>query len=62
VADVPELLAAYDSRVRDRVPDPLPSGVTVERDGPLVRFFGLAGRGFVVYRVSVGSRARSSMT
>jgi hypothetical protein len=32
------------------VPDPLPSGVAVERDGPLVRFFGLAGRGFVVYR------------
>jgi GNAT superfamily N-acetyltransferase len=50
VPDVPELLAAYDSQVRDRVPDPLPSGVAVERDGPLVRFFGLAGRGFVVYR------------
>jgi hypothetical protein len=28
----------------------LPRGVTVERDGPLVRFFGLAGRGFVVCR------------
>jgi len=49
VADVSELLAAYDS-LRDRVPDPLPSGATVERDGPLVRFSGLAGRGFVVYR------------
>ena len=48
--DAPELLAAYDTQVRDRVPDPLPRGVTVERDGPLVRFFGLAGRGFVVYR------------
>ena len=47
---VSELLAAYDAQVRDRVPDPLPRGVTVERDGPLVRFFGLAGRGFVVYR------------
>jgi GNAT superfamily N-acetyltransferase len=44
------LLAAYDAQVRDRVPDPLPTGVTVERDGPLLRFFGLAGRGFVVYR------------
>jgi GNAT superfamily N-acetyltransferase len=50
VPDVSELLAAYDAQVRDRVPDPLPRGVTVERDGPLVRFFGLAGRGFVVYR------------
>jgi GNAT superfamily N-acetyltransferase len=50
VSEVPELLAAYDAQVRDRVPDPLPNGVTVERDGPLVRFLGLAGRGFVVYR------------
>jgi GNAT superfamily N-acetyltransferase len=50
VPDVPELLAAYDAQVRDRVPDPLPEGVTVERDGPLVRFFGMGSRGFVVYR------------
>jgi GNAT superfamily N-acetyltransferase len=50
VPDVSEFLAAYDVQVRDRVPDPLPRGVTVERDGPLLRFFGLAGRGFVVYR------------
>lgn len=50
MVDVTELLAAYDAQVRDRVPDPLPGGVTVERDGPLVRFLGLAGRGFVVYR------------
>ncbi len=48
--DVSELLAAYDAQVRDRVPDPLPRGVTVERDGPLLRFFAFAGRGFVVYR------------
>jgi GNAT superfamily N-acetyltransferase len=47
---VSELLAAYDAQVRDRVPDPLPRGVTVERDGPLLRFFDLGGRGFVVYR------------
>jgi len=35
------------------VPDPLPSGATVERDGPLFRFFGLFGlgnRGFISYR------------
>ena len=48
--DVFALLAAYDAQVRDRVPDPLPRGVAVELDGPLIRFFGFAGRGFVVYR------------
>ena len=48
--EVPALLAAYDAQVRDRVPDSLPEGVSVERDGPLVRFFGMGGRGFVVYR------------
>jgi GNAT superfamily N-acetyltransferase len=50
VPDVSELLAAYDDQARARIPDPLPEGVTVERDGPLLRFLGLAGRGFVVYR------------
>jgi len=50
VPDVSELLAAYDAQVRDRVPEPLPRGVTVERDGPILRLFGLGGRGFVVYR------------
>ncbi len=50
MSDVSELLAAYDAQVRARVPDPSPKGATVERDGPLVRFLGLAGRGFVVYR------------
>ncbi len=48
--DVSELLAAYDAQARARVPDPLPRGVTVERDGPLLRFLGMAARGFVVYR------------
>ncbi len=48
--DASELLAAYDEQARARVPDPLPRGVTVERDGPLLRFLGLGGRGFVVYR------------
>jgi len=28
----------------------LPRGVTVERDGPVLRFLGLAGRGYVLYR------------
>lgn len=45
-----ELLAAYDAQVRARLPDRLPSGVTFERDGPILRFFGAAGRGFVLYR------------
>lgn len=51
--DVSELLGAYDAQLRDRVPDPLPAAVTVERDGPLLRFFGLFGegnRGFITYR------------
>jgi GNAT superfamily N-acetyltransferase len=50
VHDVTEVLAAYDAQVRARVPDPLPAGASVERDGPLLRFLGLAGRGFVLYR------------
>jgi hypothetical protein len=54
VPDAPELLAAYEAQLRDRVPDPLPGGATVERDGPLVRFSGFAGRGFVLYRDLAG--------
>jgi ribosomal protein S18 acetylase RimI-like enzyme len=49
VPDAADLLAAYDAQLRARVPDRLPEGMSVERDGPLVRFLGLA-RGFVVYR------------
>ncbi|MEV4755381.1 GNAT family N-acetyltransferase [Micromonospora sp. NPDC049559] len=44
------LLKAYDAQLRPEVPDPLPAGVTVERDGPLVRITGLAGGGFLTYR------------
>ena len=44
------LLAAYEAQLRDRIPDRLPFGVAVERDGPLVRFLGLKGGGFVLYR------------
>jgi GNAT superfamily N-acetyltransferase len=32
------------------VPDRLPAGVRVERDGPLLRFLGFPHRGFVCYR------------
>jgi GNAT superfamily N-acetyltransferase len=48
VPDAAELLAAYDA-LRAHVPDPLPGGASVERDGPLLRFFGFVGRGFVLY-------------
>jgi GNAT superfamily N-acetyltransferase len=44
-----ELLLAYDSQLRGRVPDPLP-GETIERDGPLLRVSGSVGQGFVFYR------------
>jgi GNAT superfamily N-acetyltransferase len=54
VLDPAKLLAAYDAQVRDRIPAPLPSGATVERDGPVVRLTGLwgpsGGGGFVCYR------------
>jgi GNAT superfamily N-acetyltransferase len=45
-----ELLTAYDAQLRARAPDRLPAGETVERDGPLVRFSGGAGGGWVLYR------------
>jgi hypothetical protein len=45
-----ELLAAFDAQLRARVPDRLPEGEIVERDGPLVRFSGGPGRGWVLYR------------
>jgi GNAT superfamily N-acetyltransferase len=48
------VLAAYDTQLRDRVPERLPEGVRVERDGPLVRFVGFAGGGFVCYRDLAG--------
>ena len=45
-----ELLAAFDAQLRGDVPDRLPEGVHVERDGPLLSFVGMAGGGFVDYR------------
>lgn len=52
--DVSTLLTAYDNQLRDRVPDPMPAGVTVERDGPLVRMLGLDHGGFLGYRTLGG--------
>lgn len=48
--DVTTLRTAYDRQLRPDVPDPLPAGVTVEHDGPLVRIVGLDHRGFLTYR------------
>ncbi len=48
--DARTLLTAYDTQLRPDVPDPVPDGVTVERDGPLVRVSGLSEGGFLTYR------------
>ncbi|MET8371090.1 GNAT family N-acetyltransferase [Micromonospora profundi] len=48
--DVLTLRAAYDNQLRPEIPDPIPAGVTVERDGPLVRIIGLDAGGFLTYR------------
>ncbi|HWG98754.1 MAG TPA: GNAT family N-acetyltransferase [Pilimelia sp.] len=42
--------------MRTALPDPLPEGVTVERDGPLLRVFGLDGGGFLTYADLAGLR------
>lgn len=44
------LREAYDHQLKAWVPDPLPAGVTVERDGPLSRILGLDHGGFLSYR------------
>jgi GNAT superfamily N-acetyltransferase len=56
VLDPAVLLTAYDRQLRAHVPDPLPEGVTVERDGPLLRFFGYDKSGFLTY-VDLGGLA-----
>jgi hypothetical protein len=40
----------YDAQLRAHVPDLLPAGVTVEREGPLVRTVGFGDSGSVEYR------------
>ena len=47
---VAALLAAHDEQVRAHVPVRLPVGVSLERDGPVVRWSGIGGRGMVEYR------------
>jgi len=48
--DPAELLAAYDSQLRARVPTKRPPGVEYEWDGPLLRFTGFGDQGWVLYR------------
>jgi GNAT superfamily N-acetyltransferase len=45
-----ELLAAHDAQLRAHVPTRLPDGESVDLVGPLVRFSGGFGRGWVLYR------------
>jgi len=45
-----EMLARYDAQLRAHLPDALPDGVQVERDGPLLRYVGFSHGGFVDYR------------
>ncbi|MER7456280.1 GNAT family N-acetyltransferase [Micromonospora sp. NPDC126480] len=48
--DATTLRDSYDRHLRAHVPDPLPAGVSVERDGPLLRFLGFDEGGFLTYR------------
>ncbi len=48
--DARELLAAYDTQLRTFALDPLPPGEVKERDGPLHRFSGGPGGGWILYR------------
>ena len=52
--DARTLRDAYDLQIRPEIPDPLPAGVTVERDGPLTRIVGLDHGGFLTYRTLDG--------
>ncbi|MEH0933603.1 GNAT family N-acetyltransferase [Micromonospora psammae] len=52
--DASRLRDAYDTQLRPEIPDPVPAGVTIERDGPLVRILGLDQGGFLTYRTLDG--------
>jgi GNAT superfamily N-acetyltransferase len=47
---VTALLRAYDTQLRGVLPDRLPEGMHVERDGPLLRYAGMKNGGFIDYR------------
>jgi predicted metal-dependent phosphoesterase TrpH/GNAT superfamily N-acetyltransferase len=46
--DPRDLLVAYDTQLRARIPDPLPARIEVERDGPVVRMVFPSG-GLIAY-------------
>lgn len=48
--DADLLRRAYDAQLRARPPEPVPAGVTVERDGPLLRIHDQGEGGFLTYR------------
>jgi GNAT superfamily N-acetyltransferase len=48
--DAMTLRETYDAQLRAWVPERLPAGAFVDRDGPLVRVTGLDRRGFVTYQ------------
>ncbi|WFE38786.1 GNAT family N-acetyltransferase [Micromonospora sp. WMMD998] len=52
--DARVLRETYDSQIRPELPNPVPAGVTIERDGPLFRVLGLDQRGFLTYRTLDG--------
>ena len=49
-AQTGDMLELYQAQLRAHVPARLPAGVTVERDGPLVRTIGFGSYGWVEYR------------
>jgi len=50
VRETERLLELYDEQLRAHVPDLLPAGVTMEREGPVLRTFGFGDHGWVEYR------------
>lgn len=52
--DARRLRDAYDNQIRPELPDPVPAGVVVDRDGPLFRLLNLDQRGFITYRTLDG--------
>jgi GNAT superfamily N-acetyltransferase len=48
--DAADLLTRYDAQLRTQLPDPMPEGLRVERDGPVLRIIGWGDGGGVVYR------------
>jgi ribosomal protein S18 acetylase RimI-like enzyme len=53
--DPDTLRVAYDAQLRAREEPRLPAGVTVERDGPLLRYVGFDWGGFITYRDLAGA-------